>query len=138
MNIAVNNVSFQAILDINQIQGNQKRWENISKEFEAQTQEYPEDIFILSGSGNFDNHIGFTYSGKEYQSKYQGFIFQNAMRKLGELSDSEIASKLVKIFKAKRQIDILEKDVHDALPETSKAEIENDEFLSKNRHNMYI
>ena len=48
----INNVNFQAKLNVAQIKGNKTRWQNIAKIFEEKTKQYTKDEVILSEGYN--------------------------------------------------------------------------------------
>ena len=104
-----NSVNFQAKLDISNITENKTRWQNIAKEFEKQTKEYPNDTLEIQGNFNEGFEFTRTKNGKSLAFIDSSFIDINFSKVLGKLKDSEIAEKLKQLFRIQKATDILNK-----------------------------
>ena len=133
---------------------NKERWKNIAVIFENKTQQYPNDtLYMTDGGGRFWSTVTEEKNGKNITKKYFSthYFFstnKEAVEKdlettyewfdsdvIGNLlinyTDSEIASKLVKIFKQCKKAEIYTKKCQ-ILERTCKTE---EEFNQKS-HNL--
>ena len=97
----LNNTSFKAKLDFKKwapdIYGHElispERWSKIAEEFEKQTQEYPDDVLIISYPyleyRVINNKVSLTKKETFYNSEHLG--------KINKLKDNELVDKLVKL-----------------------------------------
>lgn len=94
----INNVNFQAKLNVAQIKGNKTRWQNIAKIFEEKTKQYTKDEVILSEG--YNGRIIFERINlKKNWIENDAVLEPTLIEALKKLSDTEIAKKLATIFK---------------------------------------
>lgn len=103
MNTINNDISFKAKLNTFYIKENKARWQNIAKEFEAQTKRYPKDTFNVAEGG----HLYFSLNDSEFNvGVIRAYLYDIMM----ELSDKEIAKKLKLLFCTQKKAVTMEKE----------------------------
>ena len=100
----MNNVSFQAKLDISKVKGSKQRWQNIARLFEEKTKRYSKDVVELEGS--FKNGFELSFMEKDTMCDFV-LIKDNAAEKMKKLSDKDIVKNIISIMKhTKKQTEI--------------------------------
>ena len=99
----MNNVNFQAKLDISKVKGSKQRWQNIARLFEEKTKRYPNDTLILGGSFNHGFNVNLREKG--ILSFDETSFSHQASARLKKLSDKDIVKNIVDVFKYLRNIE---------------------------------
>ena len=122
------NVNFQAKLDISRIKGSSGRWKEVAAKFEeltGKTQDY-----TFKGYDSFESGLAFDLVDKHNVVHTDCCFSEKGSQKLAELTNSEIAQKLSKIF------DLLKKHTeieNQAAAEYNKKNIVNASMETENK-----
>lgn len=100
-------INFQAKLNVTRIKGSHTRWENIAKIFAEKTKKIINDELVLSGS--FRKGI---VAERSHWVDLDCFLQEKLTHALENLSDSEVAQKLVAIFKFFRKEEKCYKEIN--------------------------
>ncbi len=93
----MNNVSFQAKLDISKVKGSKQRWQNIAKMFEEKTKSCPKDVLHLEG--DFNNGFYINLIEKNSLCFDEIKLSRKASNELKKISDKYVMKNFVDIFK---------------------------------------
>jgi len=122
----VNNVNFQAKLDVSKIKYSKERWQNIAKLFEKNTKKYPNDILEVKGSISRLEKLKVLGDDKDlaYNEVIVDYYTAKDMKKL---SDKDFAQNLVDVFRYLKG----EKKISKKVTETSNIKVYMDINLKK-------
>lgn len=99
MNLAVNNINFQARLDISNVKTNRNRWENIAKNFRKETKNYPKDTMKVIEHEIDTSIIGPVVSETSNLGILEAITWNKTMKNLLENNDDKtIAKKITKLL----------------------------------------
>ncbi len=139
INTVNSNTAFGAKLVYGSSFRNKARWNNVAKIFEEQTERYPDYTFNIFHYKNDKGAIRFdyTFDSKERFVEDLGYIKPRLAAQLRKLSDSELATKLKKLFIIQKNADKLEEMTSNIADRFNINETMPDEFQYKFWRNFF-
>lgn len=108
-----NSASFRAKLSLGLVKGSEQRWQNIAQNFENMTKRYPSTKYSFIPRGSFTKGL------EIYLSKLKSWNIANIKMKpemtkrMKNMSDKEIADKLVNLFRLQVELDNTSQKIND-------------------------